>query len=94
MVWLVLIINVLAIFIDNMVNVVVATPKNDRQQSVNDHGCYILYNPRAVLWLLLIIKVLATFIGIMVNVVVGHFPELHYANNVYTWSPNNFWSFT
>ena len=54
-----------------MVNVNGATPKYERQQSGNDFGCSILYNPRAILWLLPIIEVLATFIGNMVNVVVA-----------------------
>jgi len=42
--------------------------ENERQQSVNDFGCYILYNPMAVLRLLSIIKVLAAFICNTVNV--------------------------
>jgi len=37
--------------------------ENERQQSVNDFVCCILYNPRAVLWHLSIIEVLAAFIG-------------------------------
>jgi hypothetical protein len=35
--------------------------ENERQQSVNDFLCCILYNPRAVLRHLLIIEVLADF---------------------------------
>jgi hypothetical protein len=42
--------------------------ENDRQQSVNDSGCCILYNPRAVLQHLPIIEVLPAFIGNMVCV--------------------------
>jgi len=42
--------------------------ENERQQSVNDFGCCILYNPRAVLRHLLIIEVLADFIDNMVCV--------------------------
>jgi len=41
---------------------------NERQQSVNDFVCCILYNPRAVLQHLSIIEVLAAFIGIIVIV--------------------------
>jgi len=37
--------------------------ENERQQSVNDFGCCILYNPRAMLRLIPIMKVLAAFIG-------------------------------
>jgi len=37
--------------------------ENERQQSVNDFMCCILYSPRAVLWHLSIIEVLAAFIG-------------------------------
>ena len=37
--------------------------ENERQQSVNDFVCCILYSPRAVLWHLYIIEVLADFIG-------------------------------
>jgi len=51
-----------------MVNVDVATPKNEHQQSVNDFGYCVLYNPRAMLLLLPIIEVVATFMGNMVNV--------------------------
>ena len=54
-----------------MVNVDVATPKYERQQSVNDFGCCILYNPRAILRLLPIIEVLAGFRDNMVNAVVA-----------------------
>jgi len=42
--------------------------ENERQHSVNDFRCCILYNPRAMLQLLPIIKVLAAFIGNNVNV--------------------------
>jgi len=42
--------------------------ENERQQSVNDFVCYILYNPRAVLWHLSKIEVLAAFIGDIVFV--------------------------
>jgi len=51
-----------------MVNVDVTTPKNERQQSVNDFEYWILHNAMAVVWLLSIIKVLAAFIGNMVTV--------------------------
>jgi len=37
--------------------------ENERQQSVNDYVCRIMYSPRAVLWHLSIIEVLAAFIG-------------------------------
>jgi len=37
--------------------------ENERQQSVNDFVCCILYSPRAVLWHLSIIEVLAACIG-------------------------------
>jgi len=37
--------------------------ENERQQSVNDFVCCILYSPRAVLWHLSIIEVLAAFMG-------------------------------
>jgi len=45
--------------------------ENERQQSVNDFVCCILYNPRAVLQRLSIIEVLAAFIGniVIVNTV-------------------------
>jgi len=43
-------------------------PENERQQSVNDFMCCMLYNPRAALRHLLIIEVLATIIGNMVCV--------------------------
>jgi RecA/RadA recombinase len=45
--------------------------ENERQQSVNDFVCCILYNPRAVLQHLSIIEVLADFIGniVIVNTV-------------------------
>jgi len=42
--------------------------ENERQQSVNNFVCFILYNPRAVLQHLPIIKVLAAFIGDIVCV--------------------------
>ena len=42
--------------------------QNERQQSINDFGCCILYNPRAMLRLLPIFEVLAAFIGNIVNV--------------------------
>jgi len=42
--------------------------ENERQQSVNDFVCCILYNPRAVLRHLCIIEVLVAFIGIIVFV--------------------------
>jgi hypothetical protein len=44
---------------------------NERQQSVNDFVCCILYNPRAMLRHLFIIEVLAAFIGkiVLVNTV-------------------------
>jgi hypothetical protein len=54
-----------------MVNCYLATPKNERQQSVNNFGCCILYNLRAMVPLLRIIEVLAASIGNMVNVVVA-----------------------
>jgi len=46
--------------------------ENERQQSVNDFVCCILYNPRTVLQHLSIIEVLAAFIGniIIVNTVI------------------------
>ena len=68
--WLVPIIGVLGSFIVNMVTIDVATPKNECQQSVNNFGCGIWYNPRAKLWLLCIIEVLAACIGNVDNVVV------------------------
>jgi len=37
--------------------------ENERQQTVNNFGCCILYNPRAVIRHLPIIEVLAAFIG-------------------------------
>jgi len=45
--------------------------ENERQQSVNDFVCCILYNPTAVLQHLSIIEVLAAFIGniVIVNTV-------------------------
>ena len=45
--------------------------ENERQQSVNDFVCCILYNPRAVLQHLSIFEVLAAFIGniVIVNTV-------------------------
>jgi len=45
--------------------------ENERQQSVNDFVCCILYNPRAVLQYLSIIEVLAAFIGniVIINTV-------------------------
>jgi len=51
-----------------MFSVDVATPENERQQSVNHFRCCILYKPRAVLWLLPTMEVLDSFIGNMVNV--------------------------
>jgi hypothetical protein len=42
--------------------------ENERQQSVNDFGCCILYNPRAVLQHISIIEVLAAFLGNIVFV--------------------------
>jgi len=42
--------------------------ENERQQSVNDFVCCILYSPRAVLWHLSIIEVLAAFIGNILSV--------------------------
>jgi hypothetical protein len=54
-----------------MVNVLVTTPKNAYQPSVNDSGCSILDNPRAMLRPLPIINILATFVGDMGNVTVG-----------------------
>jgi hypothetical protein len=41
--------------------------ENERQQSVSDFACCILYNPWAVRWHVSIMKVLAYVIGIMVN---------------------------
>jgi hypothetical protein len=35
----------------------------EHQQSVNNLGCYILHNPRALRWHLPIIKILAAFLG-------------------------------
>ena len=43
-------IEVLVACIGNMVNVVVATHKEVRQQNEYDFGCKILYNPMALLW--------------------------------------------
>jgi hypothetical protein len=65
---LLLILEVLNTCIANTVNIDVATPQNDRQQSANDLGCCILNNPRATLQLSPLIEVLATFIGNMINV--------------------------
>jgi hypothetical protein len=42
--------------------------ENERQQSVNDFVCCILYNSMAVVWHLTIIEALATFIGNIVYV--------------------------
>jgi D-mannonate dehydratase len=42
--------------------------ETERQQSVNDFVCCILYNPRAILWHLSIIEVLAAFIDKIVFV--------------------------
>jgi len=42
--------------------------ENERQQNVNNFGCCILYNPRAVIRHLSIIEVLAAFIGNIVCV--------------------------
>ena len=61
-----------------MVNIDVATPKNECQQSVNRAQTEreqlwvycIWYKPRAKLWLLSIIEVLATCIGNVVIVIV------------------------
>jgi transcriptional regulator with PAS, ATPase and Fis domain len=86
--WLLSIIEELAACIGNLVNIDVATPENELQQSVNrssterqqcintastkcqhsvnDFGCCILCNPRAVMWHLDIVQVLATFMGNMV----------------------------
>jgi len=55
--------------------------ENERQQSVNDFRCCILYNPRAVLWHLCIIEVLAAFIGNIVNVDVAA-PENEHQQSV------------
>jgi hypothetical protein len=52
----------------NMVSVHVGTPQNERQHSVNDFGCCILYNPRPMMQLLPIIEVLAAFIGNLIYV--------------------------
>jgi len=68
MLWHLPIFEVLATFIGTMVNIVVATPQNERQQSVNYFGHCILYNPMAMLQLVPIIEVLAAFIDNMVNV--------------------------
>jgi len=73
------IIEALATYIGNIVNVDVAAPENECQQSintastecqqsVNDLGCCILCIPRAVLWHLSMIEVLATVLGNMVRV--------------------------
>jgi len=69
--WLLPIIKVLASFIGNVVDVNLATPKYEHQQSPNTSGCCILYNPKAVVRLLPVIKVLATVADIMVNLVVA-----------------------
>jgi hypothetical protein len=58
----------MAAFMGNMVSVDIATPQNACQQSVNDFGCCILYNPRLVRWHPPIIRVLALFRGNMVSV--------------------------
>jgi hypothetical protein len=50
---------------------------NERQQSVNDFGCCILYNPRNMVLLWHIIKVLAAVIGNMVNVAVATAEDEH-----------------
>jgi len=42
--------------------------ENERQQSVNNFVCCILYHRRAALWYLSIFNVLAAFIGKIVNV--------------------------
>jgi hypothetical protein len=42
--------------------------ENERQQSVNNFGCCILYNPRALIRYLPILEVLAAFIGNIVCV--------------------------
>jgi hypothetical protein len=64
------IINILAAFVGNMVNVAVAKPKNECQQNVNDFVCCILYNTWAMLRLLPMIDILAACVGYIVNVVV------------------------
>jgi hypothetical protein len=43
--------------------------ENERQQSVNDFGCCIMYHPGAVVRLISIIGVLAAFIG---NIISDH----------------------
>jgi len=45
--------------------------ENKRQQRVIDFGCWILYNPMAVLWLVSIMGVLGSFIVNMVNISVA-----------------------
>jgi len=55
------IIEVLPTFIGNTVNVDVASFQNERQQSVNNLGCCILYNPRTMLRHLPIINISAAF---------------------------------
>ena len=52
----------------NMVNVDVTTAKNERQQTINNFGSFILYNPSAGLWHLPKIKVLETCMGNVVSV--------------------------
>jgi hypothetical protein len=69
----------LALFIGNMVDVIVATPRNEHQQSVNDFGCCSLDNRRAVLWFLPIIDILAARSTIYLrklSVIVANFPIL------------------
>jgi len=64
------IIEVFAAFMGNIVTVIITTPENERQQSINrvstecqqsanNFGCCILYNTRAVLRHLPIINILA-----------------------------------
>jgi len=61
MLWLLPIIEVLAAFMGNIVNVDVASADNERQQSIKNLGCCILFNPRAMLRHLPIINILASF---------------------------------
>jgi hypothetical protein len=68
MLWLLAIIEVMAAFKGNLVNVVVTTHKNKRQQRISNFGCCILYDPRAMLRLLPIMELLASFLGNIVNV--------------------------
>jgi len=50
----------------NIINVDVAAPEDERQQSIHNVGCCTSYEPRGMLWLLLISEELATIIGNMV----------------------------